>query len=130
MNQIHHPLHCGNKDPMVSLGDAIGFRNTLPLNSTGVIPAEVIERLLLDCRFDIATALYAGGASSALAAVAAGSIHLSQHVVTGSLTWKTAFKILLEASVNLRLVNHFGRRAVRTALYAGPRFYNALAEAA
>ena len=68
MNQVHHPLPCGNKDPMVSLGDAIGFRKGRSAwNPTGAIPAEVIERLLLDCRFDIATALYTGGPSSALA---------------------------------------------------------------
>jgi hypothetical protein len=86
--------------------------------------------ILMDARFQIARAYQSGGAVAALAAVGAGSIRLYRHVVNDCLTWRSVFKTLLQVSINLRLVNVFGRPTVRTAIYAGPTFYNDLAEAA
>ena len=89
-----------------------------------------MQSVILDVRYQIARALHSGGPEAALAAVGAGSIRLCRHVIDGALTWEAAFKALLQVSVNLKLVNCFGRRAVRAAIYAGPTFYDELAEAA
>jgi hypothetical protein len=75
----------------------------------------------------ICTALVTGGPESALAAVAASSIRLARWCLAGELLWSAARKMLIEVSVNLKLVRHFGRRAVHVAIDAGPSLYDEIA---
>ena len=78
----------------------------------------------------VCRALATGGPDAALAAVAAGSVRLCRLVNDGGLLWSVVFKTLLQVSINLQLVNVFGRRVVRWAIYTGPAFYSDIAEAA
>ena len=89
-----------------------------------------LSRLLLDSRYQVCTEYVSGGADAALAAVATQSIHLYRYVYNGDLVGRFAFRALLQVSVNLGLVGKLGKAAVRTAIYAGPRFYDELAVAA
>ena len=88
-----------------------------------------LAQLLRHCRMVVCEAYVSGGSDAALAAVASGSIRLYRHVAAGDLLWKPAFRHLLQVSVNLGLVKKLGKRAVRIAIYAGPRLYSELAAA-
>lgn len=89
-----------------------------------------ISKTLTDARFQIAGALVSGGRSAALAALAAQSIRLHYHVIANGLRCEIVFRELLQAAINLRLVDEFGKRAVQTAIDAGLNFYGDVAEAA
>ena len=73
-------------------------------------------------------ALVSGGPGAALAALAAQSIRLYRHVITGALSGPVAFRNLLQVACNIRLPQTVGRPAVRLAINAGPDFFNALSE--
>ena len=89
-----------------------------------------IARIILDARMQVREALVSGGPDAALAALAAQSIRLCRYVEAGELLPGLAFRALLKVACNLKLPMILGRSAVRTALYAGPRLYNEIAEAA
>jgi hypothetical protein len=86
------------------------------------MPNDPMPRILRDARFIVCQALVNGGLNAALAALAAQSIRLTHHVEEGSLTWKAAFRTLLQVAVNLRLVQRVGKSRVRAAIYAGREF--------
>jgi hypothetical protein len=79
-----------------------------------------------DARMSVCAALVSGGPEAALAAVAAASVRLAHHVASGNLLWHPARRMLLQVSGNLKLPQHFGRKAVRIAIGAGPNLYHDL----
>ena len=80
--------------------------------------------ILRDARMAICTALVSGGPESALAAVASSSIRLARWCVAGEMLWSAARRMLIQVSVSLKLVHHFGKGTVHVAINAGPNLYD------
>ena len=84
--------------------------------------------ILRDARMKVCEAIVSGGHEAALMAVASSSIRLTRWCAAGELLWSAVRKMLIQVSVNLKLVQHFGKGAVHVAINAGPNLYADMAD--